>query len=250
MKITIDNQICECRKGEYILDVAERNGIRIPTLCHHAALGEQGCCRVCIVEVEESGRKRIVTACVYPVSRECAVETDSDRVREQRGIILELLRRRAPESPEIAVLCETYHAPKLDRLRALDSGKCILCGLCVQACGRLGSGAINTMLRGTEKLVGTPYDEPSPDCIGCGSCAEVCPTGHIAVTETADTRTIWGRTFDLVKCERCGAVLDTPESLVHAAKRIGQSVPVLCETCRRRYMTDEMAHTFGISVKD
>ena len=250
MKITIDNQICECKKGEYILDVAERNGIRIPTLCHHAALGEQGCCRVCIVEVEESGRKRIVTACVYPVSRECAVETDSDRVREQRGIILELLRRRAPESPEIAVLCETYHAPKLDRLRALDSGKCILCGLCVQACGRLGSGAINTMLRGTEKLVGTPYDEPSPDCIGCGSCAEVCPTGHIAVTETADTRTIWGRTFDLVKCERCGAVLDTPESLVHAAKRIGQSVPVLCETCRRRYMTDEMAHTFGISVKD
>lgn len=249
MKITIDNQICECKKGEYILDVAERNGIRIPTLCHHAALGEQGCCRVCIVEVEESGRKRIVTACVYPVSRECAVETDSDRVREQRGIILELLRRRAPESPEIAALCETYHAPKLDRLRALDSGKCILCGLCVQACGRLGSGAINTMLRGTEKLVGTPYDEPSPDCIGCGSCAEVCPTGHIAVTETADTRTIWGRTFNLVKCERCGAVLDTPESLAHAAKRIGQSVPVLCETCRRRYMTDEMAHTFGISVK-
>lgn len=248
MRVTIDQKPCECEKGEYLLTVAERNGIHIPTLCHHAALGEQGCCRVCIVEVAENGRKRIVTACVYPVSRECSVETDSEKVREQRGIILELLRRRAPDSPEITALCETYHAPKLERLRALDSGKCVLCGLCVQACGRLGSGAINTMLRGTEKLVGTPYDEPSPDCVGCASCAEVCPTGHIIVMETAETRTIWGKTFRLATCERCGAVLDTPEALALSAKRAGQPVPVLCEACRRMRMTDEMAHTFGLPI--
>lgn len=246
MKITIDQKICECEKGEYLLTIAERNGIHIPTLCRHAGLGESGSCRVCIVEVEESGRKRIVTACIYPVSRECSVETESEKVREQRGVILELLRRRAPDSPEIAALCEKYHAPKIERLYAPSSGKCILCGLCVQACGSLGSGAINTMLRGTDKLVGTPYDEPSPDCVGCGSCAAVCPTGHIVATETADTRTIWGRTFELVKCARCGAVLDTPEALAHAAKSAGQSVPVLCETCRRLRMTDEMANTFGI----
>lgn len=249
MKITINGNPCECEKGEYLLDVARRNGIQIPTLCRHAALGEQGSCRVCIVEVEENGKKRIVTACVYPVSRECSVETESEKVREQRGIILELLRKRAPDSPEIAALCEEYHAPKLERLRPLDSGKCVLCGLCVQACGKLGSGAINTMLRGTDKLVGTPYDEPSPDCVGCASCAEVCPTGHIVVTETTDTRTIWGRTFNLVHCAHCGAVIDTPESLALEAKRIGQPVPVLCTDCRQRYMADEMAHTFGIPVE-
>ncbi len=248
MTITINGKPCECEKGEYLLTIAERNGIHIPTLCRHAGLGEQGCCRVCIVEVEENGRKRIVTACVYPVSRACSVETDSDRVREQRGIILELLRRRAPDSPEIAALCETYHAPQIERFTALDSGRCILCGLCVQACGSLGSGAISTLLRGTEKTVGTPYDEPSPDCIGCGSCAAVCPTGHIVASETAGARTIWGKTFELVRCERCGAVIGTPESLAYAAQRGGQTAPTLCEACRRRRMTDEMAHVFGTSV--
>lgn len=249
MNIMINGKACACEKGEYLLDIARRNDIIIPTLCRHAVLGEQGCCRVCIVEVEEKGKKRIVTACIYPVTRECSVETESEKVREQRGIILELLRRRAPDSAEIAALCEAYQAPRIERFRSLDSGKCILCGLCVQACGKLGSGAINTMLRGTEKLVGTPYNEASPDCVGCASCAEVCPTGHIAVTETEDTRTIWGRTFTLVKCARCGAVIDTPEALALEAQRIGQPVPVLCVDCRHRYMADEMAHTYGIPVE-
>lgn len=245
MMITINGTKCACEKGEFILAIARRNGITIPTLCRHKALGEQGACRVCIVEVDEGGRKKIVTACVYPVERECSVETDSERVREQRGIILELLRVRAPESAEIAALCEAYHAPRLDRLRVLDTGKCVLCGLCAKACASLGSGAIATMQRGTDKCVGTPYDEPSPDCIGCGSCATVCPTGHIEKTETQDTRTIWGKNFALVHCARCGAPIGTPEELAYAAKRGGLPAATLCESCRRLHMTDEMAHAYG-----
>lgn len=248
MTITINGISCECEKGEFILTVARRNGIEIPTLCQHKALGEQGACRVCIVEVEEGGKKKIVTACVYPISRECSVETDSARIREERGVILALLRCRAPESPDIERLCQAYDAPELSRLKPLPTGKCILCGLCVKACNSLGSGAINTMLRGTEKLVGTPYNEPSPDCIGCGSCAAVCPTGHIELTETQEKRTVWGRDFDLVRCARCGAPIGTPEAIRHAAKRAGQPEATLCENCKRRHMTDEMAHTYGMRV--
>lgn len=249
MTISINGIPCECEKGEFILTVARRNGIHIPTLCQHASLGEQGACRVCIVEVEENGKRKIVTACVYPVTRECSVETDSERVREERGMILALLRCRAPESADIAKMCEQYGAPALNRLRALPSGKCVLCGLCVKACSALGSGAINTMLRGTEKLVGTPYDEPSTDCIGCGSCASVCPTGHIPLTEDEHSRTIWAQTFSLVKCERCGAPIGTPQALQHAALRSGQPVPTLCEACRRERMTDTMAETFGVRIR-
>ena len=248
MTITINGIQCECEKGEYIFTVAQRNGIHIPTLCRHASLGEQGACRVCIVEVEEGGKRKIVTSCVYPIMRECSVETDSERVREERGVILALLRCRAPESAEIARLCDQYDAPALHRLRPLPSGKCVLCGLCVSACNSLGSGAINTMQRGTDTLVGTPYDEPSPDCIGCGSCAAVCPTEHIVLVETPKTRTVWGKQFAIVRCERCGAPIGTPEELAHAAKRSGQPVPTLCETCRKLHITDTMAGTFGVRI--
>ena len=42
MNITINGKICACEKGEFLLAVARRNGILIPTLCHHPALAGQG----------------------------------------------------------------------------------------------------------------------------------------------------------------------------------------------------------------
>ena len=193
MIITIDGKQCSCEKGEYLLHVARRNGIYIPTLCHHEALPGQGCCRVCIVEVDEGKGPKIVVSCVYPVERECTVSTDSDKVRSQRGIILSLLYKRAPDSELIAQMCTHYGAPPLERLKPVDSGKCILCGLCTRACAELSVGAISTVNRGVTKEVATPYHDESPVCVGCGSCASVCPTDAIPLTETADTRTIWAR---------------------------------------------------------
>ena len=245
MTITINGVPCQCEKGELLLQVARRNGFPIPTLCHHDAIAGQGCCRLCIVEVEERGRRRIVVSCLFPVEHECAVYTDSEKVRRQRGMILRLLERRAPESPEIQALCREYGAPEIQRFVKVDGSKCVLCGLCVKACGELGVGAISTVNRGVTKEIATPYHEPSSVCIGCGSCASVCPTGAIEVTETADTRTIWGKTFQLVRCEHCGAVIGTAEELAYAAKRSGQERDNLCRTCRQARMADTLAHTFG-----
>lgn len=245
MIVTINGRPCRFEKGEYLLAVAKRNNIFIPTLCHHEALSGQGCCRVCIVEVTERGRSRVVTACVFPLESECSVETDSPRIREQRGIILALLRCRAPESLKLAALCRHYEAPELPRLKPLDSGSCVLCGLCVRACGEMGSGAINTMLRGTQKQVSTPYQEASPDCIGCTSCAQVCPTGHIQTEQDGEQLTIWGRSFALAHCERCGKPLATAEALAYAAEHSGQPPATVCPDCRRRHMTKELAQAFG-----
>ena len=70
MIIKINGQDCSCEKGEYLLDVARRNGFYLPTLCNHDAFEGQGCCRLCIVEVFERGRGKIVVSCVYPVESE------------------------------------------------------------------------------------------------------------------------------------------------------------------------------------
>ena len=234
MNITINGKVCECEKGEYILQIARRNGIEIPTLCHHDGFPGQGACRLCIVEVVERGSGKIVVSCVYPVDRECEVFTDSDKVKRQRGMILALLRKKAPESAEIAALCEKYDAPVIDRFVSEPENKCVMCGLCVKACGELGAGAISTVNRGVTKAIATPYHEPSSTCIGCGSCAYVCPTGAIDIKNTADERVIWGKTFKLVRCSECGEVIGTEEEIAYAAKRSGNEPDTLCEKCRKK----------------
>ena len=98
-----------------------------------------------------------------------------------------------------------------ERLEPLDAGKCILCGLCVQACESMGTGAISTVNRGVDKEINTPYGAASDDCVGCLSCANVCPTDSIPFMEDSETRTIWNRTFELSRCKECGRVLGTQQ---------------------------------------
>ena len=197
------------------------------------------------MELVEHGKGRIVVSCVFPVERECEVYTDSEKVRRQRGMILRLLQMRAPESPEIRGLCQIYGAPEVERFVRVDGGKCVMCGLCVKACAELSVGAISTVGRGVTKEIATPYHEPSSVCVGCGSCASVCPTRAIEVTETETERTIWGKTFRLLRCAGCGAPMGTQEEIRLAEERSGQEPDGLCRDCRKKRMAMVFAQTYG-----
>jgi len=245
LTVIIDGKACACEPGEYLLDIARRNSIDIPVLCHHEGLPGQGCCRICIVEVELRGRRDIVTSCVYPVERDCAVFTNSDIVKQQRRMVLALLRSRAPEGGRVAQLCELYSVPEYERFVNKPGEKCILCGLCVKACERLGVSAIAAMNRGVDKMVSTPYNEPSFDCVGCGSCANVCPTGAVKLTEDKLCRMLWNKKFTLQFCERCGMPAGTPEELEHAALKMDAGPYVLCGECRRKAAADALANIYG-----
>ena len=243
--VTIDGKECTCEKGEYIFDVAKRNGIFIPTLCRHDAFEDhRACCRICIVELVQRGRSKIVTSCVYPIDGECEILTQSDRIREDRAVLYALLGHRAPAAESMALMAHALDVNGVDRLVTIDNEKCILCGLCVQACNSLGTGAISTVQRGTDKKVSTPYDEPSKYCVGCLSCANVCPTGAIEFTETESTRTIWNREFELVHCERCGELMGTRESVAWATKDSAEGEPFVCEICRKEALAIEMMQTY------
>ncbi len=246
IEIQINGKTCTCEPGEFLLKVAKRNGIHIPTLCHHEGVAEQGCCRVCLAEVVERGKSKIVVSCVFPVEKPIEVYTDSPRVRENRAVVLMLLKERAPESEEIAKLCEEYGAIDGSRFQALDNEKCIMCGLCTRACQSLGTGAISTVGRGTRKKISTPYGEPSKDCVGCLSCARICPTGAIPYKQGDKKREIWDRSFTLVHCKSCGEVIGTEEELALAAKRSKKEPDVLCASCRQKQMADVLAHTYGL----
>ena len=171
-------------EGEYILQVAEKYGVEIPTLCHHKALEPAGMCRLCTVELFDGRRTRFVTACNYPIWEGMEVNTDSEAVHEGRKLIVELLLARCPDVPVIRELAENYgiETPRFK----LGHSNCILCGLCVRMCAeRMGASAISMTGRGSDMRVETPFQIKSDVCQVCGACESICPTGCIDIRKIA-----------------------------------------------------------------
>ena len=175
--LTINDQEVKGQEGWTVLETARWHGINIPTLCHHGAVEPSGACRLCMVEVDEGRRRRVVASCLYPIREGIKVQTDSERVANVRRWILQMLVDEHPGSGKIQELAKAYGVKpsrfKSDRFEDY----CILCGLCVRACDEVaGVRSLSFANRGVRKEVTTCQKEPSPECIGCGTCLYVCPT--------------------------------------------------------------------------
>ena len=175
----LNGQTVQGEEGQFIIHVAEKYGVDIPTLCNHKALEPAGMCRVCTVELFDGRRSRFVTSCNYPIWEGMEVTTDSELVTEGRKLIIEMLLARCPEVPAIQKLAKSYgiDEPRFKK----DTDTCILCGLCTRVCEKMGAKAISLTGRGVDMQVDTPYHMITDACMACGACASVCPTGHITL---------------------------------------------------------------------
>jgi len=177
--IEINGTKYETEDGKTILEVANENNIKIPTLCYHKALVPYGGCRLCVVEVINDNGSKLVTSCTSAATDGLKVTTDSDKAIKSRKTTVELLLSRSPGEEVLLNLAEEYGVKDL-RFRKKDDD-CILCGLCVRMCERMGPQAISFQGRGINRELGSPYKETSDVCMTCGACAFICPTSRYTV---------------------------------------------------------------------
>jgi NADH dehydrogenase/NADH:ubiquinone oxidoreductase subunit G len=183
-----------------------------------------------------NGRTKIVTSCLQKVQAGLTVLTNSPRVTENRRTILNLLIAQAPAAKDIQALAKKYGVSETSFVKGKAQHKCIMCSLCTRLCSAQDAHAISTISRGPEKGIGTSWEKPSDDCIGCLICATNCPTGAIDYKEKGSHRHIWKKDFTLEKCTVCGATLPlTKEQVKHYSRRSGLKPEYFteCEDCRR-----------------
>jgi bidirectional [NiFe] hydrogenase diaphorase subunit len=173
--LTIDGRTVMARPGMTVFQAAREAGIAIPALCYDDRLEPYGACRLCCVEIGTAPKTRLVVSCVYPVENGLQVNTQSERVRSTRKVLLELLLARAPGAKVLKDLAQEYGA-RADRFEK-EAHFCIACGLCVRYCAEVKkANAVSFISRGVTREIMFVPEIAARICPSCQECFAICPT--------------------------------------------------------------------------
>ena len=191
VNMTINGLPVSVESGTTLLEAARFIGFPIPTLCHMDGLTPYGACRLCVVEIGEGAKARLVSSCTAPAQEGLKVRTASERVVRARKMIIELLLASCPQSKTIQDLASALDV-RQQRFRQ-ENETCILCGRCVRMCAeQMMARAIGFQGRGDSRSIGAPFDVKSEVCRLCGGCIYVCPACQLRCTYQDRDRAICG----------------------------------------------------------
>lgn len=194
--VIINGLDLQAEEGWTLLEAARFLGFPIPTLCHMDGLTPYGACRLCIVEIGEGPRTKLVSSCTYPVQEGLIVRTASERVLRARRMVIELLLASCPQSKIIQDLAAAHNVQQ-QRFRQ-EHEDCIHCGRCVRMCEeQMMAKAISFRGRGETRSIGTPFDVRSEECRLCGGCMYVCPACQLRCTYTEPEKAVCGACANL-----------------------------------------------------
>ena len=204
--MTIDGQAIEFTDEPNVLSVIRKAGIDIPTLCYHSELSIYGACRLCTVEDD---RGKTFASCSEKPRDGMIIYTNTPRLMRYRKLILELLLAAHCRDCTTCIKSGECHLQELahrmgvheirfENVREIqpidtsshaiirDPNKCILCGDCVRMCDNVQN--IDFAYRGTDAQVIPAFNKKiaETDCVGCGQCRVVCPTGAISIHTNID----------------------------------------------------------------
>ncbi|MDF9408454.1 [FeFe] hydrogenase, group A [Pelotomaculum isophthalicicum JI] len=216
--LTIDGKEVQVEQGTTVLEAAKKVNINIPTLCYLKDINVIGACRICVVEVK--GARTLQAACVTPATENMVVLTNTAAVRNSRRMTLELILSNHPfqcptcvrnQNCELQSLAEAFGIREVHYQGAnpehvvddssvslvRDPEKCILCRRCVSVCEKVQTVcAIGPQGRGFDTVIAPGVDMvlAESNCVNCGQCVLVCPTG--ALCERDQTEQVWAALAD------------------------------------------------------
>jgi len=218
--ITVNGKEVPLNGERNLLEVVRKAGVDLPTFCYHSELSVYGACRMCLVEEEKMG---LVATCSTPPADGMKIKTNTARVQSIRKMVLELLlanHHRDCTTCERSAKCKLQELAnrmgvrnvrfgEKDVLEPLDDSgysivrdpnKCILCGDCVRMCQEVqGLGVLTFAGRGSKVRVRPAFGKKiaDVDCVNCGQCVAVCPTG--ALTVKSELPAVWRAIQDPTK---------------------------------------------------
>ncbi|MFC7199437.1 formate dehydrogenase subunit alpha [Halospeciosus flavus] len=224
--LTVDGQEIAVEPGATVLDALEAVGAdeEVPALCHYDRdsecgddVGPRSECRTCMVETDEEG---LVPACSHPAEDGLTVRTDDPDAEEARDVNLDLVLsnhnlrcttcnqngrcelqdaaiENDVEHPRYGVFDDRDAYEPLDDTSSfiqIDRNKCILCNRCVDACNDVqNEGVLRVEGHGADTRIGFQSDAETmadSQCVSCGHCATVCPTGSLTEKGMAGMATL------------------------------------------------------------
>jgi NADH-quinone oxidoreductase subunit G len=210
--IEIDGRTFHVEQNTMIIEAADKAGIYIPRFCYHKKLSIVANCRMCLVEVEKSGKP--LPACATPVTAGMKVYTTSAKAKEAQRSVMEFLLINHPldcpicdqggecELQDLSLgygsslsrFTEGKRSVKDDNLGSLISTemtRCIQCTRCVRFGQEIaGIKELGTLNRGEDLQIST-YIEHSLESELSGNIIDLCPVGALTSKPFRFTARAW-----------------------------------------------------------
>lgn len=226
VNITINGKQMEAQNGSLLIDKLLDENIHIPHFCYHQALGKDGNCRMCMVEIE--GQKRPQISCDTPIKDGMIVRTTGKNIEKVRKDILELELINHPidcptcdQAGECKLqdyymesgfyesrmnLNSKNHARKREDLGSnvmLDQERCVLCTRCVRFCSDITkTNELGVISRADHSVIGTFPGKPLSNPYAM-NVVDLCPVGALTSKDFRFKQRVWFlETFNAI-CNGC-----------------------------------------------